>query len=489
MIINDFIMANENIKSIKSHTYNSVKFGTSGLRGLVLDMDENVCAAYITAFLKTIKATNSQVVAVGIDLRPSSPSIAFACISAIKQYGCQIDYCGTLPTPALALYAKNQSIPAIMVTGSHIPYDRNGIKFYTAKGEISKQDEASINALLEPVSPRKIDIALPKPHSQALSQYIDRYTKLFGNDFLSPLRIGVYEHSSVARDCLKSILITMGATVISLDKTDHFVPIDTEAVSDEDLRKAKQWAEQYQLDSIVTTDGDGDRPLISDENGNWLRGDLVGLLTAEYLNADTVVTPISSNTAIERSQLFSKVVRTKIGSPYVISAMEECAAEDCIGVVGFEANGGFMLGDYFSINRHIVESLPTRDSILPILSVLAMAITQNQPISALLNHLPDRFTASDRLQNYPTKCVNNLMTVFMDQQNLAELFNQPSIGKIISIDQTDGIRLSFSNDEILHIRSSGNAPELRCYAESTSKQRAEDLVEIVLNYAKRFIEN
>lgn len=455
----------------------SVKFGTSGVRGLAAEMDDSVCMAYTLAFLKTLAKPASSTIAVGIDLRPSSPQIALACCKALTASGYTIDYCGTLPTPALALYAKSLSIPAIMITGSHIPYDRNGIKFYTADGEITKSQEVKINAATVKLPGNDfILIELPTINKAALEQYIDRYTKLFNPTYLSSKRIGVYEHSSVARDCISTILKRIGATVISLDRTDQFVPIDTEAVAEIDKIKAAQWSVQHQLDCIVTTDGDGDRPLISDENGSWLRGDIVGLLTAEFLNADTVVTPISSNTAIEKSQIFRNVIRTKIGSPYVISGMEECAEKNCIGIVGFEANGGFMLGDYFSINRHLLTSLPTRDAMLPILCVLALSESKNLPISKLTDHYPTRYTASSRLQNIP-QAVAELITTRLVQKNaILDLEQDNNLGQIINVDHTDGVRFSFEYGDIIHIRNSGNAPELRCYAESHCPQRAENLV-------------
>jgi phosphomannomutase len=76
------------------------------------------------------------------------------------------------------------------------------------------------------------------------------------------------------------LFTTLGAEVISLGRSDEFVPIDTEAVADIDKRRAKDWSKEYGFDAIFSTDRDGDRPLIADENGDWLRGDIVGLLTA-----------------------------------------------------------------------------------------------------------------------------------------------------------------------------------------------------------------
>lgn len=122
-----------------------VAFGTSGARGLVSQMTGEVCAAYTLAFIQGLSlAGRGQKIALGMDLRPSSPDIAQACVAGIRQAGCEVDFCGVLPTPALALYALVNGLPAIMVTGSHIPFDRNGIKFYRADGEISKADEAAM---------------------------------------------------------------------------------------------------------------------------------------------------------------------------------------------------------------------------------------------------------------------------------------------------------------------------------------------------------
>ena len=75
-------------------------------------------------------------------------------------------------------------------------------------------------------------------------------------------------------------LTQLGASVTSLERSNEFVPIDTEAVSEEDKAKALNWSKQFRFDAIFSTDSDGDRPLIVDETGEWLRGDVLGLITA-----------------------------------------------------------------------------------------------------------------------------------------------------------------------------------------------------------------
>lgn len=456
-----------------------VAFGTSGARGLVENMTPQVCAAYTLAFLQGLGlAKAGQRVALGMDLRPSSPAIVRACAAAIRQTDCVVDYCGALPTPALALYAMRENIPAIMVTGSHIPFDRNGIKFYRPEGEISKADEAAMTAAVVQFEDFIDNGDMPTINTNALAQYQQRYTQLFQPDLLSDWRIGIYEHSSVARDCLREILQDLGAEVIGLSRTDTFVPIDTEAVSTEDRQRGQDWAATHHLDAIISTDGDGDRPLIADETGSWLRGDIVGLLCSRFLGADTVVTPVSCNTAIELSGFFKQVIRTRIGSPYVIAAMEQCHADD--RVAGFEANGGFLAGQGLRVGQHGLSPLPTRDSVLPALAILAMAKQQGCKLSALTLDLPRRYTASDRLQAFPTADSQAILSKLQHDASAVHALWGSALGAVNQADLTDGLRLTFSNGEIVHLRPSGNAPELRCYAEADSEVRAGELVSLTL---------
>lgn len=453
-----------------------VRFGTSGARGMVPNMTSEVCFAYTAAFLKAISAISGRV-ALAMDLRPSSPKIAAACAAAIEHSGFSVDFCGAISTPALAYYAQTQGVPAIMVTGSHIPFDRNGIKFYSVTGEITKTDEANISHAVVAVPAEGLAIKLPEVNGSAYQGYVERHLRFFPPNALAGMRLGFYEHSSVARDLLREILERLGAEVISLGRTDEFVPIDTEAVSDADVQQAKRWAEQYRFDAILSTDGDGDRSLLGDERGQWLRGDIAGILCAQYLGAQAVATTVSCNTAVELCGSFLKVSRTRIGSPYVIEAIEAqlCAGEKT--VVGFEPNGGFLVGSMVEKDGRVLTPLLTRDAVLPILCLLSMARDNGEPLSALSARLPLRYTASDRLQNFPTEASRRILSELAASSSAIESLLGDLCGKPIGLDQTDGLRIHLEANEIVHFRPSGNAPELRCYAEAASQERAELLVQ------------
>jgi phosphomannomutase len=462
-----------------------VAFGTSGARGLVAAMTDEVCAAYAAAFLSVMRTSfNVTRIALGMDLRPSSPRILAVCAATLRNAGVIVDYCGALPTPALALYAQNESIPAIMITGSHIPFDRNGIKFYRPDGEITKADETAISDAI--ITLENLNFELAEINPAAITQYVHRYLDFFPPQCFEGLHLGVYEHSSVARDVLRVILEGLGAKVTSLGRTEEFVPIDTEAVAEVDIQRGKAWADQFHFDAIISTDGDGDRPLISDETGGWLRGDIVGLISARYLNAQQVVVPVSCNTAIELCNSFTTVMRTKIGSPYVISGMQDCEANSLKkgehpAIVGFEANGGFLVGSEFECDGRKLAPLPTRDAVLPALAVLAAARKIKGEVSALMQDLPARFTASDRLQDFPVASSRLLIQDITLNSQTLQHYLAPEHAKPVDCNTTDGLRIRFDNGEIVHLRPSGNAPELRCYCEAASNERAMQLVHSVLN--------
>lgn len=453
-----------------------VRFGTSGARGRVVDMTDEVCFAYASAFLAAVPAEKGAV-ALAMDLRPSSPRIAAACAAAIEQAGLRVDFCGAIPTPALAFHAQTQGLPAIMVTGSHIPFDRNGIKFYSAAGEITKADEAKIAGAGVSLPASGLVVDLPAVNREAAEAYINRYLRFFPPRALAGMRLGFYEHSSVARDLLGDLLRALGAEVISLGRVDEFVPIDTEAVSEADVGQARRWAAQYGFDAILSTDGDADRPLLGDERGDWFRGDVAGILCAQHLGAQGVATTVSCNTAVESCGAFARVAKTRIGSPYVIEGIEQLLGAGVKNVVGFEPNGGFLVGSPIVRNGQTLDALMTRDAVLPILCLLSMASEGGHLVSGLRDRLPARFTASDRLQDFPTATSRALLAELTASSERIETLLSGLCGEAVSLNQTDGLRITLEGDEIVHFRPSGNAPELRCYAEAATQARAGELVQ------------
>lgn len=455
-----------------------IVFGTSGARGLVTEFTPNVSTAFTLAFLEVmLESFNFNKLALAIDNRPSSLAMAQACAQAAKSIGIEVIYYGVIPTPALAYKSMSDHMPAVMVTGSHIPFDRNGFKFYRPDGEITKIDELAItNAQVqfeEVITLEAIELEVDKTASD---DYCMRYSSLFSKNVLKGKHIGVYEHSSAGRDIYSQLFRSLGAHVTSLERCDEFVPIDTEAVSDEDVQKARLWANEFSFDAIFSTDGDGDRPLIADEHGHWLHGDILGLLCAKSLGIEALAVPISCNTAIEVCDFFKQVNRTKIGSPYVIAEFEELN-QRYDKIAGFEANGGFLLGSDISINGKLLTSLPTRDALLPALILLA---NSELSVSEQVGGLPRIFTYSDRIKAFSTKKSLNLIAKGVKNPKALLCLLQLDQFEVLNINNLDGLRLSLSNNSIIHLRPSGNSPELRCYVETDNLASAKLLVEMVL---------
>lgn len=472
----------------------AVGFGTSGVRGLVTELTDRECALYTRAFYQHARARGAPTgVALAGDLRRSTPRLLRAVAWAVASEGGQVEFCGYLPTPALAHHARQQGRAAIMVTGSHIPEDRNGLKFYLPRGEILKADEAAITARrAELVAAGEADAVmagafdaqgafwletppeLPPPEPRAAEAYLRRYLDFLPPGCLTGRCLVLYEHSSVARDLLGQLLEKLGAQVRRVGRAERFIPVDTEAV--ENPGQLAAWVRAENAEALVSTDGDGDRPLLVDEQGALVRGDVLGLLTAAALRADVVVAPVSCTTALELCGAFRRVVRTRIGSPYVVAALEEAVRAGARRAMGFEANGGFFLASDLAgegPGRRLA-ALPTRDAVLPLLAVLHAAGRRALRVSQLVRELPPRFTASGRVRPFPTEQGRALVARLEagGAAAAAALFGEV-FGEVRSVDFTDGARVTFASGDIVHVRPSGNAPEFRVYTEAASPAAAE----------------
>lgn len=469
-----------------------VTFGTSGARGLVTAMTDAVCYTYTRGFLQYLRQAGRESpdprLAIAGDRRPSSPRILAAVAAAARDFGYTPVYGGLVPSPAVALYGLQEGIPSVMVTGSHIPDDRNGIKYNTPMGEVLKEDEAGMKAqtvalpdLFDEAGMFRTPQPLPPETAAVAEAYRSRWIDAFPADFLAGMHLGVYQHSAVGRDLLVSIYEALGARVTPLGRSETFLPVDTEAIRPEDIERARTWAATEDFDAILSTDGDSDRPLLSDAHGCWLRGDIAGILTADFLQADVVCTPVSCNTALELSGRFPQTRRTRIGSPFVIAAMLDAVANGGARVVGYEANGGFLTATPIPLpGGTVLPPLPTRDPVIVHLAILGLARARGCAVADLPAALPPRVTVSDRVQNLPTSVSGPRIDALAEGGAAAIRNAWPVFGDVDAIDQTDGLRITFRSGEIVHLRPSGNAPELRCYTEATREDRAREINRIAM---------
>ena len=490
------------LSSVLLHKPAPLRFGTSGRRGRLSELTQLEIYINVVGELEYLQSQSPAEGGiapggefyVAYDLRPSSGALCQAVVEAVRDAGMRPVLLGAIPSPALACYAWSRGAAGIMVTGSHIPFDWNGYKLNTARGELMKSDEEPIalrvaaareRVYATPAAASKFNpqgylrtpSELPAPRPDARALYIRRYTEFFAGQSLDGMRILLYEHSAVGRDLLREILEAFGAQVVPAGRSQTFVPIDTENIEPATLASLQQLADgAAPLDAIVSTDGDSDRPLILGlENGavRFFPGDIVGMVTAEFLGADAVVVPISVNDAIDRGRLRAVLEpKTRIGSPYVIAGMQAARDRGRAAVCGWEANGGFLVGSALARGGRTLAALPTRDAVLPILSVLFAARARGLDLPALFAGLPPRFTHSTLIREFPRPLGLRLA----GQLTPADF--EPLFGPAAAVDRTDGLRITFAGGDVIHLRPSGNADEFRIYACADSRPRAEEITRL-----------
>ena len=344
---------------------------------------------------------------------------------------------------------------------------------------------------------------------------------------------------AVGRDILPQILRELGAEVVTAGRSETFVSIDTENITDEQLDRLEEFAVAAEasgrpLHAIVSTDGDSDRPLVTavlpasevHPGGRRVRFCPVTYSASWSPNTCARMLPRSQLAPMMRSSdawasagLPSR--RPRSDRPYVISALDELRrAGKHTRIVGWEANGGFLTGSDIPLTAGTLIALPTRDSTLPILANLFAAAEQRIGLPTLWNRLPARFGRAGLLDNVPVAVSQAILAHLIPpgdvievefdgtgrvfdrsrpgaaprllaepatldwQQRRATLmrFFTPALGfdDIVRINVLDGVRLYFRNGDVAHIRPSGNAPQLRIYANSDSQARADQIVELAL---------
>lgn len=535
-----------------AYTPQPLKFGTSGRRGEVVHLTQLEIYTNVLAevrYLQSLQHFEGGIQAgddfyFAHDLRPSSTEyvengrggLCQAVEQALKDGGMRPINLGAIPTPALTYWALKNAKGSIMVTGSHIPFDRNGYKLNTSKGELLKKDEQPINDAVE-VTREEL---LMQPYAESIfnnqgifrdaqsgllpaavegkTAYIQRFLDFFQGEMLQGMKLLAYQHSAVGRDLLVEILQKLGAEVTPSGRSETFVPIDTEAIDQAQLDTIQNFYSETgrTFDAIVSTDGDSDRPLLLAPEGDKLRffsGDLLGMVVADFLRADAVVVPISTNDAIDRGPL-ARVTepKTKIGSPYVIAGMQRAHSKGRHRVCGWEANGGFLTGSDIERNGNVLTALPTRDAMLPLLCALFATHNRHITLPELFATLPHRFSRAALIRGFPRATSMKIIERFsppeiiMQQiwyhpdhiivhdpnhatleatkpqaeqlyqirRELQTVFSAESgFALIARLDYTDGVRIIFADGDVAHFRPSGNANELRIYSVADKQERAD----------------
>ena len=207
------------------------------------------------------------------------------------------------------------------------------------------------------------------------------------------------------------------------------------------------------------------------------------MVVAEYLGADAVVVPISCNDAIDVGPLAPMLEpKTRIGSPHVIAGNEARPRENGRrAICGWEANGGFLLGSDVRRGDRVLRALPTRDAMLPILTVLIAANERGISVPALFTALPKRFSRAALMRPFPREKGRAIVAAICEDASAgreSKKYSAPitaSARSRGSIARTACASCSRTGD-VAHFRPSGNADEFRIYAVAQTQARADEIV-------------
>jgi phosphoglucosamine mutase len=304
-------------------------FGTDGVRGIVgEDMTPQLVERLGRA--ATLWAGGGAVL-IGRDTRGSGPELEQAFATGVASAGGHAVLAGILPTPAVALLAMD--IGAV-VSASHNPPEYNGIKLFGRDGsKLADADEEAIEALLDapPQDPERGQI---DDLEVAVASYRDHILDRFGTD-LSGLRIGVDcangAYSAIAPQAFEEL----GAEVVAIGVTPDGTNINV-GCGATDLAALRQLVLDEHLDFGIAFDGDGDRMLAVDADGEALDGDQIVAVLAIDLGVDLVAVTTMANLGFHRLMIERgiRVVTTDVGDRYVLEALKSDG-----GVLGGEESG------------------------------------------------------------------------------------------------------------------------------------------------------
>jgi len=445
-------------------TTNSL-FGTSGIRGDAEDLFTNQFSFDLgqtfALFLDHHKQKGG--VAVGMDPRGSSPRIKDAVISGLVYQKREVYDQGAAPVPSMCYIQQvsEKYVGAVMISGSHIKPHLNGIKFFAFNEEILKSHEAQINKIYKKVAGKTNWIEAKEdeihPENTACEEYIERLINL-ASDPLPKWKVVVDPGDGAQSDVMPKVLERLGLNIIEINATiqGEFYARDTEVENDFD--SLKETVIKENADFGVGYDSDGDRVIFVDKNGNFIPGDYTGTLIAREVISSTVVTPINTSQVIDR--IDKRIIRTKVGSPYVVEKMKEHNLD-----FGFEANGGGIFRDMLS-----------RDGGRTTIEIMNLMKTKNKDLISLVNELPRFYLFREKL-DYKWEYKELIL------RKAKEEF------KGWMIEETDGLKIWLDETTWILFRSSMNAPEFRVFAESNNRKKARQTMEKGLNLVKEVIKS
>jgi phosphoglucosamine mutase len=438
-------------------------FGTDGVRGVANSELTPELAFKLGRFGGYVLTKNAKrpKVLIGRDTRISGHMLEGALVAGLLSIGAEVMRLGVISTPGVAFLTKVMGAQAgVMISASHNPVADNGIKFFGPDGfKLSDEEEFEIEKLLDANEDN-----LPRPIGKELGQVTDYFEGV--QKYIQYLKQTVdedFEGIHIALDCahgatsslathlfadLEADLSTMGASPNGLNINDGVGSTHPEALA--------QFVKEKGADVGLAFDGDGDRLIAVDENGQIVDGDQIMYICAKYLQQEgrlkqsTVVSTVMSNLGFHKGleELGIKSVQTAVGDRYVVEEMKKNNYN-----LGGEQSGHIIFLDYNT----------TGDGLLTGLQLVNIMKLTKKPLSEL----------AAEMKKFPQKLVNVRVT---DKHKALE---NEKVKKAIQEAEEE----MKGNGRIL-VRPSGTEPLVRVMAEAPTEEECNRYVEKIVNVVK-----
>ncbi|MEM0367570.1 MAG: phosphoglucosamine mutase [Candidatus Nitrosocaldus sp.] len=437
-------------------------FGTNGVRGvfgkdLTLDLALRLSYALATYY-------REGPLLLAYDGRYSSPLIADVVKAGLNTMGIDVHDAGLVPTPCLQYCTKRLGYRGgVMITASHNPPEYNGIKVMASDGvEIAREDEFMIEEIyFSNKFMQSKGIGRDERLNNAVDIYLQGITSLVDVDRIRSkgLKVVVDLGNGAQAVAASRLLNMLGCKVVALnERIDGSFPGRGSEPTVDNLGELTTRVRDSSADLGVAYDGDGDRSIFCDEQGNIYTGDRSGALLVEHVLAKevqgvgvnvNVVTPVNSSMLIDivATKYGAKVIKTRVGSVEVSREMVRASA-----LVGLEENGGFMYA------KHI----PVRDGAMSTALMLEALASRGEPLSRIMS-------SYKRFYQYKTK--------FPCSREQASRVIDALRDKSLRVESIDGVKIWVDDESWIMVRQSGTEPIMRLYAESSDEQRLRSMVD------------
>ncbi len=437
-------------------------FGTNGVRGLIGSTMTPDLA------LRLGKAVGSwlepgDTLALGTDARQSRDMLKAAFVAGVNETGVHVHDLGILPSPGIQLYVRDQGFAAgAIITASHNPPEWNGIKLVAPDGtETSADEEAAVTELFEAESFRVAawdQVGTLQADAAATQYYLDAVVDQVNVNAIQAAGLRVVLDPGGGAGCVTAPLLmqALGVETIGLScELDGAFSDRASEPTPTNSARCIETVKEVGADLGILQDGDADRAIFIDEQGDYIWGDTTLALAAlhelpRHPEGERVFcTAVSSSTCVadcvERAG--GTLHWTVVGSPVVARDMLRLGA-----VFGGEDNGGLMF------TRHQV----CRDGLMAMAFMLELLATTGRPFSELVAEVPRYALVKDKLP-VPDDAKHATLAKLVDAVQGAE--------GVRDVDDRDGVKLYLEDGWVL-VRPSGTEPIFRVQAEASSEEIA-----------------